>query len=250
MSRCRIGETIIRRDRVSSTMEEARLLAASGAREGTVIVAEHQTSGRGRAGRMWVDEPGDGLLLSVILRPEVARDSLSALPLLVGAAVAEALEQVAPITCQLKWPNDVWIDGRKVAGVLLATHQDEGGLTIVAGIGINVNMPVEGLPDGGISLSVASGRSVDREAVLEVIVSSLDAHYGHFVDSGGAADLAAWRHRAALTGELVEVVQGDETLTGRYQGIDDDGALVLETSSGERWRVVAGDLVRGPVIAH
>lgn len=250
MSRCRIGATIIRRDRVSSTMDEARLLAESGAHEGTVIVAEHQTSGRGRAGRMWIDEPGNSLLLSVILRPEVARDSLSALPLLIGVAVAEALEQIAPITCQLKWPNDIWIDRRKVAGVLLTTHEIDGRLTVIVGIGINVNIPATRLPDDATSLSVASGTSVQRESLMEAVCRRLDTMYAVYAESGGVTDLSAWRNRAAMVGECVSIVQAGETLTGWYRGVDDDGALVLETSSCGRRRVVVGDLVRGPVFAH
>lgn len=250
MIRPRIGETIVRCGTVTTTMDEARLLADAGACDGTVVVADHQTAGRGRAGRAWVERPGDGLLMSVVLRPAIEPARLSVLPLLVGVAVAEGLEAVVPVSCQLKWPNDVWIEGRKVAGILVTTHRAGGATTVIAGIGVNVNTPLERLTDTAISLSVASGGSIHRESLLEAIVSCLNAHYGHFVASGGSADLAAWRDRAALTGELVRVVQGGETLTGRYRGIDDDGALILEIPGGKRRRVVAGDLVRGPVAAR
>ena len=246
MIRRRIGETTIRRGVVCSTMDEARFLAEAGAAEGTVVVANHQMAGRGRAGRHWIEQPGDALLLSVILRPDLPGTRLSLLPLLIGVAVAEALEAVAPICCQLKWPNDVWIDGRKVAGILLTTHHGDGEQTVIAGVGINVDTPVERLPDGATSLAVASGTHLDREAVLDAVINRVDGSYGRFVDSGGSVDLAGWWRRAALVGETVQVVQGEQMLTGLYRGIDDDGALVLEGPGRERRRVAAGDLVRGP----
>ncbi len=247
MNRGQIGGTIIFRDTLSSTMDEARRLSAAGAVEGTVVVADHQTAGRGRAGRSWMEQPGDGLLMSVILRPTLARDCLSTVPLIAGDAVAEALEAVAPVTCQLKWPNDVWVDDRKIAGILVTSHQDDASLVVIAGIGVNLNTPAERLEDGATSLAMASGHAIARDKVLEAVCRCLDAAYRQFHGSGGVANLSTWRHRAVMIGERVSIVQDGLVLTGRYIGIGDDGTLLLETATGT-CHVVAGDLVRGPVV--
>ncbi len=243
-----IGGTVIRRETVTSTMDEALALADQGASEGTIIVADYQTAGRGRAGRPWAVRPGDGLLLSVIIRPDVTPDRLSSLPLLVGVAVAEALEEIAPLSCQLKWPNDVWIEGKKVAGILINTHHDaDETLIMIVGIGINLNAPLDSLPEGATSLAAITGRDHDRDDLLDVLTRRLEAAYQQFATHDGVADLAGWRRRAALVGERVRIVQGHETLIGTYRGIDEGGALLLETpGGGMRW-IVSGDLVRGPV---
>ncbi|HEV2106823.1 MAG TPA: biotin--[acetyl-CoA-carboxylase] ligase [Thermomicrobiales bacterium] len=248
MTRLPIGGAVIRRETVTSTMDEALVLAEQGASEGTIIVADYQTAGRGRAGRPWAVNAGDGLLLSVIIRPEVAPDRLSRLPLLVSVAVAEALEETAPVSCQLKWPNDVWIEGKKVAGILISVHHDADQTPIViVGIGININAPPDSLPEGATSLAAVTARDYDRDNLLEVLTRRLEAAYQQFAKHDGVADLGDWRRRAALVGERVRIVQGHETLIGVYRGIDEGGALLLETPGGGVRRIVSGDLVRGPV---
>ncbi|MGI8642945.1 MAG: biotin--[acetyl-CoA-carboxylase] ligase [Thermomicrobiales bacterium] len=246
MTRRVIGTRLIRRGVVSSTMDEAMLLADEGAAEGTVVLAEHQTAGRGRAGRVWTEHPGDGLLLSVILRPPVPVDRLALLPLLIGVAVAEALEKMAVVACQVKWPNDIWIDDRKIAGILITSHQRGGTRTVIAGIGVNVDMPVERLAEGAVSLRKACGRCVRVEDLLHALIDVLNAAYVRFVEQDGRVGLADWKKRAALLGERVVVVQDGEAITGLFHDVDEDGALVLLTDAGECRRVVSGDLVRGP----
>jgi BirA family biotin operon repressor/biotin-[acetyl-CoA-carboxylase] ligase len=244
--------TVIRRGTVGSTMDEAMVLAEAGAKEGTIVVADHQTAGRGRAGRRWTERPGEGLLSSVILRPSIERDRLGTLPLVIGVAVAEALEEVALIECQLKWPNDVWVEGKKIAGILTTTVQNPANRTTLAivGIGINVNAPFDALADGATSVAVSRGQPVDREALLRVLVERLGAAYGRFKEMSGVVDLEDWCRRAELIGEHVQIVQDRKVLTGIYEGIDDRGALLLATANGGMCRIVSGDLVRGPSRIH
>ncbi len=231
-------------------MDEVAALAAGGAPEGTVVVADHQTAGRGRAGRGWSAPPGSALLLSALLRPPLPPDRFGPLPLVVGVAVAEALEAVAPVTCRLKWPNDVWIGDAKVAGILAAARTGDGTepARLVLGIGVNLTTPPADLPGGATSLATATPGAPppDREAVLAALLPRLGDQYADFLGTGGRPDLSPWRERAALLGEAVAVVDRGERREGRFVGVDDDGTLLLEHDDGAVVRVVAGDLTRGP----
>lgn len=243
-----IGRRLIRLATTGSTMDDLAALAAAGEPEGTVVVADEQTAGRGRAGRRWRAPAGSALLCSVLLRPPVAPARLSTLPLLVGVAVAEAIEATAGVACRLKWPNDVWIGEDKVAGVLLTSRSTSVGVEhAVVGIGINVTTPGVDLPLGATSLSVATDCAHDREALLAVLLARLDVRYCAFLAADGRPDLADWLARAMFLGESVFVRIGKEARAGVLRGVDDDGALLLEGADGQLGRIVAGDLTRGPV---
>ena len=243
-----IGRRVIRRQSVSSTMDEIAALAARGEPEGTVVVAETQTEGRGRAGRAWAAPPGTAILCSVLLRPAVPAARLGSLGLVAGVAVAETVERATGLECRLKWPNDVWLDERKVAGILLSTrYAIDQCPRVVLGIGLNVNLPASSLPEGATSLLVATGKTYDRSALLDLLLARLDAGYRAYLGAGGAPDLSGWRRRAALVGEPVAVVVEGAARTGVLRGAADDGALLLELPDGRLERVVSGDLVRGPV---
>ena len=247
-----VGRRVIRIGRVGSTMDEAVRLAAAGEPEGTVVVAAEQTAGRGRAGRAWLAPPGTALLCSTLLRPPVPAARLGVLPLLVGVAVAEAIEEVAGLPARLKWPNDVWLGdgavGRKAAGVLVTARTGvDGEGDAVVGVGLNANVAPADLVPGATSLLAETGRSTDLDVLLDRLLARLDAAYAAFVDAGGAPTLAAWRGRAALLGEPVVVELEGRRREGVMRGVADDGALLLERDGGGIERVVAGDLVRGPV---
>jgi BirA family biotin operon repressor/biotin-[acetyl-CoA-carboxylase] ligase len=168
--------------------------------------------------------------------------------LLFGVAVAAAIEAVAPVSCHLKWPNDVWIDGRKVAGILM-TARSAGGAVAHAtlGIGINVNVPVTDLPPGAASLMEWSGGPIERATLLRELLAHCETVYRDFCADRGNIHLDAWRARAALLGDIVRVQHGEEVVSGILTGVSDDGALLLQPKIGGARRVVAGDLVRGPV---
>ena len=225
-------------------MDEIAKLAAAGAPEGTAVVAEEQTAGRGRAGRSWQAPPGTAILLSVLLRPPLPAARLGPLPLVVGAAVAEALETVAGVEPRLKWPNDVWLAERKVAGVLV-TAREGANPSVVLGIGLNVNTPELALPAGATSLLVATGRAQDRDCLLDELLARLDGAYRRFLVSG-SFDLEGWRRRAVLVGETVTVEDGGRQRTGDLLGVDETGALLLREVDGAVARVVAGELSWGP----
>lgn len=246
-----VGRRVIRLGVVGSTMDEAARLAAEGAPEGTVVVAEAQTAGRGRGGRPWYDAPGASLLLTVLLRPDVPVPRSGLLSLSTGMAVAEAIEATTGLDPRLKWPNDVWLgDERKVAGVLVTGRIGAGGIEhVLVGIGINVSTPPDELPEGATSLAGEAGRPIDREVLLEALLDRLDARYREFVAGLGRPPLDDWRRRAALVGEAVAIEVAGMAKRGLFLGIDDDGALLLRRPDGTVEAIVAGELVRGPRLA-
>jgi BirA family biotin operon repressor/biotin-[acetyl-CoA-carboxylase] ligase len=227
-------------DVVGSTNDHARRLAATGAPHGTVVVAERQTAGRGRQGRTWSAPPGRALTLSALVR--LAPAALEALPLAVAIAVCEACEAVAPVTCRIKWPNDVWIDRRKVAGVLIEARPLEGWA--VVGVGLNVNTEEEDFPadvqTSATSVRMAAGGPVDRDAALEALLARLSEWVTRLDDPARIA--AAFRERDVLRGERIAWSAGETRHEGEACGIEDDGALVAFTDAGERVRLEAGEV--------
>jgi BirA family biotin operon repressor/biotin-[acetyl-CoA-carboxylase] ligase len=226
---------------IDSTNREAADLARAGAPAGVVVVADHQTAGRGRLGRTWEAPPGSSLLASVLLRPELDAARLHLVTMAVALAAADACHEVAGFTPRLKWPNDLVVDERKLGGILAeASFAGDRARWVVVGIGLNVNWPAE-LPDELAGIAVAANhvarRPVDREQLLTALLErlarrleSLDA----LVDD--------CRERCATIGRDVRVELPDEVLTGRAVDIDDDGHLLVDTGAGVRV-VAAGDVV-------
>jgi BirA family transcriptional regulator, biotin operon repressor / biotin---[acetyl-CoA-carboxylase] ligase len=209
-----IGSPRVHHRLTDSTNERAKLLAAGGAPHGTLVTADEQTAGRGRQGRLWTAPPRSAVLMSVVLRELDER-----LPLTAAVAVCDAL----PVEAAIKWPNDVWIGGRKVAGILVEGRPQQGWA--VLGIGLNVSsedFPAE-LADTATSLRLA-GLTRSPERVLRELLSSLDTWLG----APPARVLEAWRSLDALKGEPVRWAGGE----GVADGIDDSGALRVETSAG------------------
>ncbi|MDQ4025683.1 MAG: biotin--[acetyl-CoA-carboxylase] ligase [Actinomycetota bacterium] len=209
-----IGHPRVHYRSTDSTNERARELASRGAPHGTLVTADEQTTGRGRQGRAWIASPGSAVLMSVVLRR-----INGALPLAAAVAVCEAL----PLRALVKWPNDIWIGRRKVAGVLVEGRPLEGWG--VLGIGVNVSsvdFPAE-LEDIATSLR-REGLNSSKEEVLASLLVSLD----RWLERPMPEVLAAWRTRDALRGEAVHWPGG----SGQAAGVDDSGALLVDTASG------------------
>ncbi|MGN6033298.1 MAG: biotin--[acetyl-CoA-carboxylase] ligase [Thermomicrobiales bacterium] len=247
------GWPLVRLDETGTTMDDALALARMGARHGTTVVAGVQTAGRGRSDRRWETPPGTALLMSVILRPGLPMHALSPLSMLAALAVREtALAFGVPDgDIRIKWPNDVLIQGRKVCGILARTHRlvsgesPEVAVVVVLGIGLNVNVPMEVLPESGISLSGVLGRKLDLDAVREVLLGSLDRGVQALIADDLDGPLTALDLVLAYRSEPVDVQDGDRTVSGVLLGVERTGALVLEVA-GRRETIVSGDLTRGP----
>ena len=234
-------------EEVESTQNIARNLAAEGAPHGTTVIAETQSAGRGRMGRGWHSPPGVNLYTTIILRPTIPMADVPRLSLVAGVAAAEALEDVAPGIVQLKWPNDVWLNGRKAGGIIAeaVTNRAQRLDSVLLGIGLNLNLAADDVPaeirDRAISVLIATGHRCDRVAVANSLFTRLNIWYDETVTRGFAVVRPHWERYSALTGKRVTVVDAGTREEGIVTGIDSDGALLLETSNGTR-RIIAGDV--------
>lgn len=236
----RFGIPLVWIEEAESTNDVARELADAGVPEGAVVVARRQTRGRGRRGRTWASPPG-GLWTTVLLRPAIS-SGWGRLMLAVAVAAAEAVEAHAGIRVGVRWPNDLVVGGRKVAGFLA----EAGGGAVLVGVGINVNVPLEALPadlaDRATSLHLVCGRPQDIAGLLKGLLSRLEHWYDIWL-AGGAGMVEAWSLRDAVCGARVVVGEGDAAVEGVADGVDEDGALRVQQPGGVVTRVVAGDLV-------
>jgi BirA family biotin operon repressor/biotin-[acetyl-CoA-carboxylase] ligase len=229
-----IGAPRVHHRVANSTNQRAKELAARGAPHGTLVTADEQTAGRGRQGRAWVAPAGTALLMSLVVRELDGRTPL--LPLAAAVAVCEAVESLVPASCAIKWPNDVWIDGRKVCGILVEGRPAEGWA--VVGIGLNVGMASESFPpelrDTATSLLAAAGTAPSVQDALDSTLAALDRR----LRTPAGVLLDAWRGRDALRGRHVRWSDGQ----GVAAGIDDTGALLVDTDAGARVALDAGEV--------
>ena len=253
---------IRRVEETGSTNADVMELARHGESEGVVVVADHQTAGRGRANRTWVAPPGASLLCTILLRPPATVAPLVTFAL--SLAAADAVEQLAGFRPGLKWPNDLVVDDgtttRKLAGILAEAEwppsaHNSGGYrspaaheraTVAAGIGLNVDWPSD-LPEDLVDIAVAMnhvcGRSIARDDVLAALLDHFDRHYGRLVDGDAAGVLDDWRASAATLGRQVRVDLGVDDVEGTAIDVTPDGHLVIETETGSRRTLAVGDVV-------
>jgi BirA family biotin operon repressor/biotin-[acetyl-CoA-carboxylase] ligase len=236
------GWTIRRFDTIDSTNRWVLDQARAGAPERLVAVADHQEAGRGRRGRTWQARPGSSLLLSVLLRPRLTSERVHLLTMAAGLALAEALRGAASIEASLKWPNDVVVGDRKVAGLLAEAEMSSAGAVSTVVIGVGCNVTQREFPDElaatATSCAIEAGRAVDREAVLVAFLGRLD---GHLARLDEVAD--AYRSRLATLGRDVRVDLGNAVIEGRAVDVDSLGRLVLDRDDGVRATVAVGDVV-------
>lgn len=249
----RFGRTGEYHDRIGSTNDRAAELARGGAPEGTVVLADAQTAGRGRLGRAWASTPGAGIWMSVIFRPDVPASRASSLTMLAAVAVAKALEATAQIEAGIKWPNDILNHGRKLCGILSeASLVDGRPAYVVVGIGVNVDQgPADfppGLAEAATSVRIASGltggRWPQREALAGAILQQIEREYDRWQTKGPEPMLVSWRKRSVTLGHEVTVTGALGSITGYAENVDEEGALWLSTDHGHQ-RVLAGDVTLG-----
>ena len=224
-----IGRQIIRYQSVTSTNDIARQLTFSQADEGTVITAAEQTLGRGSHGRTWVSPVSVNLLVSVILRPRVPIQRMPEMAFVASLAVADYLIDCG-LPAKVKWPNDVRVNGKKIAGILIEAVPGQGvEPAAIVGIGLNINwsdLPTE-IADTTTSVLIETGQLTDLDDALNVLLSSLEAVYGDYTRGGFEPILARWRSLDCLVGTEIAVSCDGETLRGISEGIDATGALLV-----------------------
>lgn len=232
--------------RVKSTSDRILEMARRGAPEGTLVVAEEQTAGRGRQGAVWHSPPGCGIWASVLLRPRnVPIDQMPPLSMCAAYAVTKAIEEVAEVSSKIKWPNDVLVNNQKVAGFMIETKTVPGvtdeGPCVILGMGINVNQSADQFPPelqktAGSLMSI-TGKSISRPLLLQRILEHFEPIYGTFVESGFTSLLNEIKSRLAWRGHLVELSDGDYSVQGHVLDVESDGSLVLDTVD-EGWVVM------------
>lgn len=243
----RIGHIVQCITETDSTNTRAYRWAEAGAAEGSLIVAERQTAGKGRLGRRWESPSGVNLYCSVILRPTIPPAKASQLTFLSAVAVARTIETVTGLAPQIKWPNDILLNGRKVAGLLNEMSAETDGVHfIIVGIGLNINMRLDQFPDDlrypATSLLLATGAPVARVAVARTLFTHLDQLYEEYLSQGFNHIRQEWVRRSAFQNRMVRVAVGDGYVEGVATGIADDGALLLDRGQGQTERIISGDV--------
>lgn len=237
---------IYRYGKIDSTNSHLLKLGEEGFAEGTVVVADEQTAGRGRLGRSWEAEPQANLLFSLLLRPYfLQRDEVFILTFSAAVSVAEAIENVAQrVQPQLKWPNDVLLDGKKVCGILLESNFDSNGLShVVLGIGLNVNQQEFSptISACATSLSLVTGKKFDRDDLLFAILTNFSSVYESLQKRDFYSVMKKWRDRSIMFGKEITVGLAGKTFQGICGDVTDDGTLVLRTGD-EVKKFTAGDV--------
>lgn len=239
-----VGHQVLYYPSIGSTNQLAKRLAVEGAPAGTTIVADEQTAGRGRMGRVWLAPPGTSLLLSVILRPTIAVGRLPQLLMASALATAGAVERSTGLSVLFKWPNDIMLRGRKAGGILIESGMRSEILDYaVVGIGLNVNFDVGESPDiaeTATSLSKELGRPVDRLELVRNLLSLLEREHDSL--EAGRSPHSRWAARLVGLGEVLEISTPWGEERGTMEGVDAEGSLILRRADGSIARITVGDV--------
>jgi BirA family biotin operon repressor/biotin-[acetyl-CoA-carboxylase] ligase len=243
-----LGRKIIFYPKLSSTQDMAKELAGQGEREGTVIIAENQTHGRGRKGREWSSPPLQGIYVSIILRPEIKPSQAFQIPLIAGVAVVQAIKRVTPLDPKIKWPNDIIINGKKAGGILTEMSAEIDVTDyVILGIGLNVNTQESNFPKEirkvATSLAEQYGEPVSRVKLLQILFSELELLYTQFKAHGFEPIRERWKALSNTIGAWVEIIEMEhKKLEGEAIDIDSDGALIIRERVGSIRKIIAGDV--------
>jgi BirA family biotin operon repressor/biotin-[acetyl-CoA-carboxylase] ligase len=241
-----IGKAVRYYDHASSTMDLAMQSASDKACEGTVVVAETQTSGRGRLGRQWSSPKYKGLYFSVILKPAMAPGEVASITLMSAVSVCEAIGQVSGLEAAIKWPNDILLGSGKLGGILTEMNASVERVNfVVIGIGVNVNNKKETLVDGAASIRERTGSTVNRAELLQEILRQMDLNYSKFRKNEIGPILDSWRRSSATLGKRVKIDMHKRRIEGIAVDIDADGGLLVRCDSGIIEKIMAGDVLHG-----
>lgn len=240
------GKRIIFLHKTGSTNDFAKELATHGAAEGTVVIAEEQTAGRGRLGRNWFSPKG-GLYLSITLKPKLKASEAVKLVYVAGLAVAEALHELYGLKTETKWPNDVLVDGKKICGILteMSTSGEKVNFAIL-GIGINANVSLRAFPKELQTHVTSLKNELDGKIILEelfrVVLEKLEENYASFLKEGFVSILEKWKSYASFLGKSVEVTDATQKFHGLALDVDHEGALIIRLEDGTVKRIFSGDV--------
>lgn len=239
------GREIRMFEEIDSTNREAKDWAAQGAPSGALVVAEFQTAGRGRKGRSWLGDAGEAVAMSYILRPGDVPGGVQTVTLVAAVAVALAVEELCGEACRIKWPNDVWMKGKKLCGILTELVSGlQGGLYVVVGIGVNVHQTTfpEEISEIATSIYRSTGKRICRGELIASICHYLDQFLEEWAQRGFAAVAALYRPRMALLGEWVTLTNADQVQKMKLTGVGNNGSLEGLDENGEPICVISGEV--------
>jgi BirA family transcriptional regulator, biotin operon repressor / biotin---[acetyl-CoA-carboxylase] ligase len=239
-----IGKEIFSFDSVDSTNAFAKKLTADKSYDGTLIIAEEQTLGRGRFNRKWESEKEKNLTLSIVLQPYSHIENIGLIPLCTGAMIARSVEHFTKLKTECKWPNDILIDGKKVCGILIESSSTNNiQRRYIIGIGININQETfsADIISTASSLKLISGKDIDRIKLLINILESLEEMYKNFIDGNHKVMIDEWLSRCTLIGKKITVLQSGKEIKGKALKLDNDGNLILDCD-GRLLKILSGDV--------
>ncbi len=241
-------QKIVCLDRTDSTNIRAREMAVAGAHEGTVVIADTQTAGRGRKGRWWHSPEKGGIYMSLILRPRLSPEDAPRITLMTAVALAEALTAFTDAAIQIKWPNDLLINNKKICGILteISTEMDMVEY-VIAGMGMNVNMGPDafsgGLEDIATSLSMETGQTFDRAKVVKTILEKFEETYDLFTAGRFDPIIDRWKTFSSILGKTIRIDVLGKLHQGRVLDVDNSGVLIMEDTNGKVHRFYSGDVI-------
>jgi BirA family biotin operon repressor/biotin-[acetyl-CoA-carboxylase] ligase len=241
------GRNLKLMEEVTSTQDELRKLAEEGAPEGTLVIAELQTKGRGRMGRSWLSPAGKGVWMSLLLRPQVPLQHTPQLTLLAAVALSRAISKVVPLDIGIKWPNDLLVQGRKISGILLESAAEDERLRYVAvGMGISANLDEEDYPEElrekAVSLKMASGQPVNRAELIAVVLDEFERLYVLYQERGFAPIRSLWEAHTVTLNKPAILNTPQGRVEGVPEGLDDSGGLLVRIADGSVRTVYSAEL--------
>ena len=238
-----IGRKIYSYEQTASTNDIACVLAMHGEKQGSIVIAESQTAGRGRMSRKWISPKSKGAYFSVILRPDILPREVSSITLFSALSVAKTVREMTDLNAFIKWPNDVLINNQKICGILTEMNAETDKINfVIIGIGININTSKDALPKGATSILEESGKEVSRLDMARSIFRNLDKYYRLFKAGRIGEIIREYKELSNFLGTRVQVSYHDAKIEGYAVDVDRDGALILRMDSGLNERVLAGDV--------
>ena len=239
-----VGRKIYYFNAVSSTMDIAMQLGIKGAPEGTLVLAETQTKGRGRLNRQWFSPKYKGIYLSLILRPKILPNQAPILTLMSAVSICEAIGEITSLEPKIKWPNDITMQNKKLGGILTELNAEMDSVRfVIIGIGLNINNDKKILLAGATSLREQKKENINRLELLQEILRRIEANYLLCQENNSQSIIRKWRHFSTTLGERIKVICQKEHLEGEAIDIDTDGGLLVRKDSGIVEKVMAGDVV-------
>ena len=241
-----MGKEVSYHPKTESTNVIAKNLAMEGAMEGTLVIAEEQTKGRGRLNRNWRSSPGKDILMSLIFRPDIQAQRVFPLTMLTSLAIVKAIAGVTGLTPQIKWPNDIYVDNRKLGGILTEFSAEQDRVNyVVVGVGLNVNSSPSNHPEIGdiaVSLKDVLGKEIPRIELLRPILEEIEKGYNCLRQGKVSYIRSEWNTYSLVTGKPVRIISFDTVEEGIAEYVDGDGCLVIRDGEGRRKRILSGDV--------